>query len=193
MSKIENAIKVAKKMNTLIDFNLLSVPVLDDFILVQKNLTDPNNNIIFVAVKNNTLEQFLGDGMLEPNESFDDRIEKVINQMKEESKRSPLYEGNDEFLVYYKNYDNENFDFKIYVQDILTGTKDNLKFIRQMSAFFVEPKGNEFYQICMGAGAYAKSNKFKLLKDIKEYEKDEINIGLERNLKLIMDNLTYRD
>ena len=88
MSKIENAIKVAKKMNTLIDFNLLSVPVLDDFILVQKNLTDPNNNIIFVAVKNNTLEQFLGDGMLEPNESFDDRIEKVINQMKEESKRS---------------------------------------------------------------------------------------------------------
>ena len=52
MSKIDNAIKVAKKMNTLINFNLLSIPVLDDFILVQKNLTDPNNNIIFVAVKN---------------------------------------------------------------------------------------------------------------------------------------------
>jgi len=193
MSKIDNAIKVAKKMNTLINFNLLSIPVLDDFILVQKNLTDPNNNIIFVAVKNNTLEQFLGDGMLEPNESFEDRVEKVINQMKEESKRSPLYDGNDEFLVYYKNYDNENFDFKIYVQDILTGSKDNLKFIRQLSAFFVEPQGNEFYQISMSAGQYAKSNKFKLLKDIKDYEQDEINKGLEKALTLIMDNITYRD
>ena len=193
MKKEEQAIKIAKNMNTLINFNLLSVPVLNDFILVQKNLTDPNNKIIFVAMKNNTLEQFLGDGVLAQNESFEDHLDKVINQMKEESKKSNLYEGNDEFLVYYKNYDNENFDYRIYVQDILTGSQDKLKFVRQMSAFFVEPTGNEFYQVSVAAGQYVKSNKFKLLKDIKNYEQDEIIRGLEKNLKQIMDNITYRD
>ena len=193
MTKEETAIRLAKKMNTLINFNLLSVPVLDDFVLVQKNLTDRNNSVIFVAIKNNTIEQFLGDGALEPKESFDSRIEKVINQMKEQVKDNPLYEGNDEYLVYYKNYDNDYFDFRIYVQDVLTGTKDSLRFVRQMSAFFVEPQGNEFYQISMAAGQYVKSNKFKLLKDIKDYEKDDINKGLEKALKVIMDNIKYRD
>ncbi len=193
MNKEDKAIKIAKNMNTLINFNLLAVPVLDDFIVVKRNLTNPNNNIIFVAVKNNTIEQFLGDGILGKDESFEGHIAGVINEINEQVKDNPLYEGNDEYMVYYKNYENEHFDFKIYIQDVLTGTKDRIKFIRQMSAFFVEPKGNEFYQICMAAGQYVKSNKFKLLKDIKDYEKDEINIGLEKALTVIMDNLTYRD
>ena len=192
-TNIDKAISLAKNMNTLINFNRLSIPLLDDFILVQKNLTDPNNNVIFVAVKNNTLEQFLGDGALKENESFNERLEQVINQMKEEVKGNELYEGNNDFLIYYKNYENDFFDFRIFAQDILTGTKDNLNFIRQLSAFFLEPQTNEFYQITMAAGQYVKSNKFKLLKDIKNIEKDELIIGLEKNLKLIMDNITYRD
>ena len=193
MKKEDSAIKIAKNMNTLINFNSLAVPVLDDFIVVKKNLTDPNNRIIFVAIKNNTLEQFLGDGILDKNESFEGHITGIINEIKEQVKDNPLYEGNDDYLVYYKNYDNGLFDFKVYIQDVLAGTPDKIKFARQMSAFFVEPKGNEFYQICMAAGSYYKSNKFKLLKDIKDYEKDEIVMGLEKALKLIMDNITYKD
>lgn len=192
MKKDDVAIKIAKHMNTLINFNSLAVPVLNDFIVVKKNLTDPSNRIIFVAIKNNTLEQFLGDGILGKNESFEGHITGVINEIKDQVKDNPLYEGNDEYLVYYKNYENDLFDFKIYIQDILTGTPDKIKFARQMSAFFVEPKGNEFYQICMAAGQYVKSNKFKLLKDIKNYEEDDVIVGLEKNLKIIMDNITYR-
>lgn len=192
MKNDDVAIKIAKHMNTLINFNSLAVPVLNDFIVVKKNLTDPSNRIIFVAIKNNTLEQFLGDGILGQNESFEGHITGVINEIKDQVKDNPLYEGNDEYLVYYKNYENDLFDFKIYIQDILTGTPDKIKFARQMSAFFVEPKGNEFYQICMAAGQYVKSNKFKLLKDIKNYEEDDVIVGLEKNLKIIMDNITYR-
>jgi len=192
MKNDDVAIKIAKHMNTLINFNSLAVPVLNDFIVVKKNLTDPSNRIIFVAIKNNTLEQFLGDGILGKNESFEGHITGVINEIKDQVKDNPLYEGNDEYLVYYKNYENDLFDFKIYIQDILTGTPDKIKFARQMSAFFVEPKGNEFYQICMAAGQYVKSNKFKLLKDIKNYEEDDVIVGLEKNLKIIMDNITYR-
>jgi len=193
MKNDDVAIKIAKKMNTLINFNSLAVPVLDDFIVVKKNLTDPSNRIIFVAIKNNTLEQFLGDGILGKNESFEGHITGVIEEIKDQVKDNPLYEGNDDYLIYYKNYDNGLFDFKVYVQDILAGTPDKIKFARQMSAFFVEPKGNEFYQISMAAGQYYKSNKFKLLKDVKDIEKDEINMGLEKALKIIMDNITYRD
>ena len=192
MKNDDVAIKIAKHMNTLINFNSLAVPVLNDFIVVKKNLTDPSNRIIFVAIKNNTLEQFLGDGILGKNESFEGHITGVINEIKDQVKDNPLYEGNDEYLVYYKNYENDLFDFKIYIQDILTGTPDKIKFARQMSAFFVEPKGNEFYQICMAAGQYVKSNKFKLLKDIKNYEEDDVIVGLEKDLKIIMDNITYR-
>ena len=92
----------------------------------------------------------------------------------------------------YKNYDNDNFDFKIFVQDILSGTEEDIKFARQLSAFFVEPNGNEFYQISVAAGSYAVNKGYKLLKDIKNYEEDEIIKGLETNLKLIMDNIIYK-
>ena len=189
---MSKAIELAKNMNTLINYQSLAIPVLDDFIVVQRNLTDPNHKIIFVAIKNNTIEQFIGDGMLEAKESVDDRIEKVVKEIKEEVKDNKLYDGNEEYLCYYKNYDNDNFDFKIFVQDILSGTKEDIKFARQLSAFFVEPNGNEFYQISVAAGSYAVNKGYKLLKDIKNYEEDEIIKGLETNLKLIMDNIIYK-
>ena len=189
---MDKAIEIAKNMNTMINYQSLAIPVLDDFIVVQRNLTDPNHKIIFVAVKNNTLEQFLGDGVLGEKESFDDRIEKVVNEIKEEVKTNKLYDGNKEFLCYYKNYDNDNFDFKIYIQDILSGNEEDIRFARQLSAFFVEPNGNEFYQISIAAGSYSVNKGYKLLKDINKYEEDEIVKGLEANLKIIMDNIIYK-
>ena len=52
MRKNDAAAKIVKNMNTLINFNSLAVPVLDGFVVVKKNLTDPSNRIIFVAIKN---------------------------------------------------------------------------------------------------------------------------------------------
>ena len=189
---MDKAINIAKNMNTLINYRSLAIPVLDNFIVVQRNLTDPNHKVIFVAVKNNTIEQFIGDGILGEKESVDDRIEEVLKEIGEEIKDNELYKGNNEYICYYKNYDNDNFDFKIYLQDILSGTKEDLKFARQISAFFVEPNGNEFYQVSVAAGSYATNKGYKLLKDIENYEEDEIVKGLEQNLKLIMDNIIYK-
>ena len=189
---MERAINLAKNMNTLINYQSLAIPVLNDFIVVQRNLTDPNHKVIFVAIKNNTIEQFLGDGVLGEKESVDDRIEKIINEIKEEVKDNELYKENDEYLCYYKDYDNDNFDFKIYIQDILSGTPEDIKFARQLSAYFVEPKGNEFYQISMAAGSYSTKEGYKLLKDIENYDQDKIIDGLEQDLKLIMDNIIYK-
>ena len=190
MSNIDKIIQLAKKGNTLLSYNELKVPVLDEFTVVQQDLDNPNNNVMFVALRNNVLEQFLGDGALLEDESFEKHLESVIDSMKETVKDNPLYEGNDNYLIPYENYDNDMFDFKIYAQDILMGTKDNIKFVRQLSAFFLEPRSNEFFQISMSAGQYSESE-YKLLKDIKDFQNDEILKGLEQNLKLVLDNLTY--
>lgn len=192
MSNIEKVIQMAKKGNTLLSYDELNVPVLDEYTVVQQNLNNPNNNVIFVAIKNNVLEQFLGDGALLEDESFEKHLEDVIDSMKEAVKGNPLYEGNNNYLIPYEKYDNDMFDFKIYAQDILMGSKENLKFVRQLSAFFLEPRNNEFFQISMSAGQYDEKE-YKLLKDIKDFQNDEILKGLEHNLKLVLDNLTYKE
>lgn len=191
--KERTAIKVAEKANTIQNVDRLLIPILEGFKVVKQDIFNKDSNTFFVAVKNNTLEQFQTDGELKEKESFEERIDKVIKDIKNTVKNNELYKGNNDFIVYYKNYDNNFFDFKIYIQDILVGTPDDPKFIRQMSAFFVEGIGNEFCQVSLAAGQYKVSDKYKLLKDIKEYNKDEIILSLEQGLKVIMDNIIYKD
>ncbi len=191
--KEKKALQIASKANTIENVNRLLIPILEGFQIVKQDIFSKDSNQFFVAVKNNTIEQFQTDGMLDEKESFEQRVEKVIKQMKDSVKGNELYDGYKDFIVYYKNYDNNFFDFKIYIQDILVGTKEDLKFIRQINAFFVEGIGNEFCHLSMAAGQYKVSDKFKLLKDIKEYNKDEIIKGLEDGLKVVLDNIIYRD
>ena len=194
MNKKEQlALEMAKKANTIQNVDRLLIPILEGFKIVKQDIFSKDSNSFFVAMKNNTIEQFQTDGELNENESFEQRIDKVIKDIKDSVKNNELYKGNNDYIVYYKNYDNNFFDFKIYVQDILVGSKDDLKFIRQMNAFFVEGIGNEFCQLSLAAGQYKVSDKYKLLKDIKEYSKDEIIKGLEQGLKVVLDNIIYKD
>ena len=188
---MDNALEIAKNMNTLSHLESILVPILDGFTEEQQNLTDPNHRIVFTAIKNNTMELLAADGVLEGNETFGEHINKLVRQINEEVKENELYEDDRKYLVYYKDY-SSLFDFKIYIQDILTGSKENLMFIRQMSAYFVEPQTKEFYQISMSAGSYAVNKGYKLLRDIENYEEDEIIKSLEKDLTLIMDNIIYR-
>lgn len=188
---MDNAFNIAKNMNTLAHLESLLIPILDGFTEEQQNLTDPNHRIVFTATKNNTVELFAADGVLDDNESFGERINKVVRQINEEVKTNELYKEDRKYLVYYKDY-TSSFNYKIYIQDILTGSKDDLKFIRQLSAYFVEPQTREFYQISMSAGSYSVNKGYKLLRDIENYEEDEIVKGLEKDLTLIMDNIVYR-
>lgn len=187
------ALKMAEKANTIQNVDRLLIPILEGFKIVKQDVFNKDSNSFFVAMKNNTIEQFQTDGALREKESFEERIDKVLDEIKDSVKDNELYKGNNDYIVYYKNYDNNFFDFRIYLQDILVGTKEDLKFIRQINAFFVEGIGNEFCQISLASGQYKVSDKFKLLKDIKEYNKDEIIKGLDQGLKVIIDNIIYKD
>ena len=68
--KERTAIKVAEKANTIQNVDRLLIPILEGFKVVKQDIFNKDSNTFFVAVKNNTLEQFQTDGELKEKESF---------------------------------------------------------------------------------------------------------------------------
>lgn len=178
-------LNVAKKANTIVNIYNLRIPVLDGF-EVKKDIKI-NSKHIFVAQNGNTLEQFLTDGQLIDKETLDERVEKILNDIRREVRHNPLYANNGRYLDLYKKYEKNGFNFKIYLQDILT---DKEHFVRQLNAYFVEPKSGEVCQISISAGQYLRSE-YKILREIDDYSKDVIITSLEKALILILDNISY--
>ena len=185
----EKAIKIAERMNTMDNLNRLNIPILDGFEILEH---DPNNKIIFIARKDNILEQLLTDGMLIDDETIDDRIEKVMSEITKETHSKPLYKKG-VVIKFFKLITSEGIDFHIYVQDILKGTPSDKKLIRQLNAYFVEPVGKEFCQLSLAAGLYPVGERYKLLGDIINLNDDELTKSLEVGLDLILRNIKYKD
>ena len=162
----------------------LFIPILDGF----EKTPDTNKNQL-VAIKGNTMEQFFNDGVLEKGETIEDRIKKVEESLKNNLPNQELYSG--KMLHFLEDYDTDYFSFKVYAQDILTGTKEELFFIRQVNGYFINPTTNEFCQISVAAGRYRVNNENKLLRDMKDLEEDKILSDLRRALMIIMDNINY--
>ena len=57
----EKVIEITNKLNTLIDVNNYSVPILDNFEIIKRDL---KSNVFFLAKYNNSTEIFLSDGFL---------------------------------------------------------------------------------------------------------------------------------
>ena len=186
---IEKLLNVADQASKAENSREVFVPILDDFEVVE-NKKDSNRTIL-VAVKNNTLEQYITDGFLLPGETLDTRIEKVKEDLKKNIPNKELYDNFDNYITYYEDYNNYTFYFKVYAQDILAGTEEKLLCTKQLTGYFVNPEGNEFCQISVAAGPYVVDNQHKLLQDIDNLETDETIIGLTKALELIMDNITY--
>ena len=110
-SKIQQraALEMVKIMNYRMHSNILSVPVLDGFKI--ENIDNPQT--ILLASSDGFVEQLTSDGFVEM-EDFDDRIKFVIDSTKEFMKKSSCDNVDDSF-IYYKDYDNGIFNFKIYV------------------------------------------------------------------------------
>ena len=185
MKKDDILLEIAKRSNSILNVLDLNIPVLDGFEVKQD--IKLNSKHIFVAQKGSVLEQFLTDGQLVDNEDFEDRVVKILNDVRREVRKNPLYENNGRYIDLYKNYETKLFKFKIYVQDILT---DKVHFVRQLNAYFVEPKSKEVCQISVSAGQYLRSE-YKLMKEIEDYSKDELTLSIERALLLILDNISY--
>lgn len=162
--------KIIEQIMKELHKSTLSIPVLQGYELVD------NTDAIFVAKsKDNSVEQYLEDGKLLDAETFDDRIQKVINETKSAMKNSGL---KDTKIIYLGNVNTDLFDFKIYVQDNILGDKQ----IRQLNAYFVEPESNYFYQISLAAPPmYTKDINYNVVKNIFS------------RLRLILNNIKYNE
>jgi len=187
--QIENVIEMANTANKSMDSKKIFIPILDGFEVVE-NKKDENRTLI-VAVKNNTIEQYVTDGLMLPGETLDSRIEIVKEELKKNIPNKELYENFDNYITYYEDYNNSEFYFKIYAQDILAGTEDNLLCSKQLNGYFINPDRNEFCQISVAAGPYRVDNEHKLIQDIENLEEDTTIKGLTKAIELIMDNITY--
>ena len=191
MEKLEKKINdLVIKLNTVENIDKMNIPILDDFKVLRNEITK-DSNVILVAKKDNTIEQFLTEGTIPEEVSIDEKVDEVISNIDRQIRNNPLYK-NRQYMKFYKEYDNGTFKFLIYIQDILTGTKKSTSFVRQANAYFIEPNGREFCQVSIAAGRYAKSEETPIIDEIKDIENDKITTILIKNLYLILDNLKYK-
>lgn len=187
---LKKALQLAKKMNSISNAERLSIPVLDGFDIVREE--QPYTNVVFLAQKDNMIEQFIVDGALENEETITQRIEKVVEAVRNRTEKNPLYEK-ENYIYNYKTYKNDLFEFNIYVQDIIIGTRKEKQFIRQLNAYFIEKDEKEFCQVSVAIGPYIPSDINPLIKDIKDFSKNSIITNLDAALKVILDNITYKE
>lgn len=120
-------------------------------------------------------------------------LEKNLEQMiANENKASMNYlkQSNckraEDSIFYYKDYNNGTFNFKIYVVDMI----EEQSFKRFLSAYFVEPKFKDVYQVSVLFSFAGKPENFKPW--VVDLENDELTKYLNDMLTLIMDNIKYK-
>lgn len=134
----------------------VNVPILDGFHIVD------NPGTVFTAVNDEDyIEQFLTDGILPEGEEFNQHIEKVLFETKKFMKDSGL-EKVDDNISFFKNYQNNDFRFRIYIQDNII----NKKIIRQFNAFFIDNDTNAFYQVSFASCPYSLDDKSYVEEDL---------------------------
>ena len=168
---INEVLSIANNLNVRFEKTNLDVPILNGLKIIP---IDNQPNLIFLAKDDIVIEQFLCDGTLNNNETFEDRINNVLN--------SNSKSNNDNLNVmepkYIRDYGNDIFNYKIYSQDLVI---NNTKVIKQVYAFFVDKNTNTFYQISLSMGQF----------NIEEFNNDNISNELYNMLILIIHNIKY--
>lgn len=177
---------MARMMNYQMHAEQLFIPVLSDFEV--KN--DNNPQTIVLASGHGFTEQLVSDGHIEDGE-FEKRIELVINNTKDFMRNNGL-ENVDNSFLYYKDYNNGVFDFKLYIQDLIIPVQNEKKVIRQFNAYFVEPRMHDFYQLSLSAGPFTMPTE-TLKVGVIDLENDQITKSLDNLTKTLMDNLKYKN
>ncbi len=180
----EKVIEITNKLNTLIDANNYSVPLLDNFEIIKKDI---KSNVIFLAKYNNSTEMFLSDGTLKENEDLNKRIVSVINNTNNYLKNNNC----GSYQVYYKDYNITNFNFKLVLQDMYAYKNNELVAIKSINAYFVS-KNKEVYLITLSSGPYSIKESEQLNK-IKNINDDIVYSSLEKGMYLILNNIKYKE
>lgn len=177
---------VARMMNYRMHAKQLFIPVLKEF----KVQNDNNPHTILLASGNGFVEQLTSDGYIEDGE-FEKRIELVINNTKQFMKNNGC-ENIDNSFIYYKDYNNGVFNFKLYVEDMIMNTGNQKKVIRNFIAYFVEPKMHDFYQLTLGAGPFTMPTE-QLKTGIIDLKQDRITSLLDKLMQTLLNNLKYKN
>jgi len=181
------AIKMAQTLNLRLHAEQLFIPLINNFKIEQ--VQDPQ--IVFSATDGMFVEQLVSDGSMNTNETFEQRIDLVVkntlNFMKGYSELN-----NENNLFFYKDYSNGIFNYKIYVQDFIVNVQDTTKVIRQFNAYFIEPEFNDFYQLTIASPALQMPTEILKL-GVVDINNDQITQSLDNLLKLVMDNLKYKN
>lgn len=180
----EKVIEITNKLNTLIDASNYSVPLLDNFEIIKKDI---KSNVIFLAKYNNSTEMFLSDGTLKENEDLNKRIVSVINNTNNYLKNNNC----GSYQVYYRDYNINNFNFKLVLQDMYAYKNNELVAIKSINAYFVS-KNKEVYLITLSSGPYSIKESEQLNK-IKNINDDIVYSSLEKGMYLILNNIKYKE
>ena len=177
---------IAEMFNYKLHADILQIPILKGFQILKEN----NPQTIVTASTKGFVEQLVTDGHIKENE-FDKRINLVINNTKSFMKDNG-YDTNDKTFIFHKNYNNGVFEFKLYFCDMIIPDSNEEKIIRQLNAFFVEPKMNDFYQFSLSTGPFKKENNQIKIGEI-DLKNDQVTITLDKLMDLLMDNLKYKN
>lgn len=184
--QIKISMDMARMMNYRMHAEQLFVPILNDFQVENDN----NPQTILLASGHGFIEQLTSDGHIDDGQ-FEQRIDLVIKNTKEFMKNNNC-ENVDNSFIFYKDYNNGVFDFKLYIQDMIIPVQNAKKVIRNFIAYFVEPKMHDFYQFSLGAGPFTMPTG-QLKTGIIDLQNDQVTISLDNLMKTLLDNLKYKN
>lgn len=157
--KVEIAVEIAKKLNSRAQAMKLDVPILEGL----NDVFSPSEKILFAVGDDYFLEQFITDGFLNSDESFDDRVNKNITGIKKVLLDNSISESDENFQDL-GSFTNGIFNFRVYLQYI---QKDRRP-ICQATAYFLEPKSNAFYQLNLSMIVTERNTVEKIFQVLKE-------------------------
>ncbi len=161
-------------LNNVID-NLhkltLAIPILNEY----KEIPIETNAIMTAESEDHSIEQFLEDGKLEENESFQNRLQKVLKETQEEMERLGFEKKE---LKYLETFKGNLFEYELYLQDSIKDKKQ----VRQINAYFLEPEGRYFYEVTLSAPPMPAS-----------MVNDFVTTNIYQRLKIILTNIKYNE
>lgn len=163
---------------------ILSIPLFNGF----KQVEVDSPQTVFITNNNHgIMYQVISDGKMNEKEKISVRIngfvDKTLRYMKQQG-----FEYDDEKFFYYKDFDSDNFGFKIYIQDIVMPEIN--KVIRSFNAFFIEPEYKDFYQVTMSVGAYPYPTEKLKIGEV-DLENDPITKNVLDLFEKLLSNIKY--
>lgn len=177
---------MARMLNYRTHAENLFVPLMNGF---AKEPDSDNPQVIFIASGGGFTEQLVSDGPMSSGETFDDRINLVVNNTRDFMKNENL-EDPDKNFFYYKDFKTDNFLFKVYIQDMIFMFNGEKKVIRQLNSFFLEPHFHDFYQLSLAAGPFTMPTEM-LKTGIVDLENDKVTQALVNMNDTLMANIKY--